>query len=501
KPMNRPNILLIMADQQRADALGIHRPWLKTPALDRLANEGLSVNRCYPPTPVCLPCRASMATGQFPSTHGARHNESGLPLDYPVTSASAFQRAGYFTHMIGKSHISSVHNPSSPESAPDIYNFAHYRQWHGPWYGFERADINVGHSTEKHAASMHYGAWLEDRGVDIQKYFGIGAYTDYGTWDLPEEHHSSTWVAETSIASMRQACTEGRPFFQWVNFQDPHNPCMVPEPWASMYRDAPIPDHGFFDGEPESFQQKPAFYQELLEQPGEYACRPSDPGLPGVSNTSSFDWPPDKVRENAAHYYGMVSLIDKHVGRMLDALDSLGIAENTIVIYASDHGDLLGDHGLFWKGVAAFEESMRVPFLVRAPGVIPAGRSTDALHSLLDVYPTLLELIGARAPRTFEGLSQREVWTGKAESVRDSVVVEEQPADTDFVQRILIDEQYKTVYYAGRPLGELYDMKRDPNQIHNLWQVDEYRAVRDERIRVILDRELRRTRPNRIGES
>ena len=261
--MTKPNILLLFADQMRFDCLGAVNSAIKTPNLDKLAARGLLAERAYSPAAVCLPCRASLITGVYPSTHGASYNLASLPETGGPFIAEDLGKAGYYTHIVGKSHFTSCHDPTSKESDPFIHNREYYRSWFGPWYGFERADIAIGHTVEKNACGMHYGAWLEDQGVDLGKYFGNHGYEDFGAWDLPEEYSNSAWTALTTIDGIDRARDRDQPFFIWANFQDPHNPCVVPEPWASMYDPNEIPEFGFKQGEPECFADKPPFYQEM----------------------------------------------------------------------------------------------------------------------------------------------------------------------------------------------------------------------------------------------
>lgn len=489
------NLLFLMSDQQRWDTLGALNPAIKTPHLDRLAAEGTLFERAYPPCPVCLPCRTSLVTGQYPSTHRACNNHNELPENVTPTLGTVFRERGYYTHIIGKSHFSNCHDPLTHESAPHIHNREYFRRWKGPWYGFERADISIGHTTEKHACGMHYGVWLEDRGVDTDKYFGRTGYEQFGAWDLPEEHHSSKWVADTTLAAMEAAGARGQPFLIWANFQDPHNPCMVPEPWASMYDPDAIPKFGFKPGEPECFADKPALYRDLLDQPGGYACNPGDPDLPGPGNVCHLDWTPEQVQQNAASYYGMVSLMDHHIGRILRAIDERGEAENTLVVFSSDHGDLLGDHGLWWKSLVAYDESIRVPLLARLPRRIPAGTRVASLQSLLDLFPTFCRFAGVPAPLECEGLDQSAIWTGESSAARDTVVIEERPYDTDWNERIIVTDTHKLVYYAGRDEGELYDLAKDPHHVRNLWTDAEHAGLKESLIRRILDHEMNKARP------
>jgi uncharacterized sulfatase len=485
-----------MSDQQRWDTLGSVNPRIRTPHLDALAASGMRMDRAYAPTPVCLPCRASILTGQHSSTNGAMHNHSQLRTDYTPRLSDLLRGQGYYTHMIGKSHLMCCHDPKSLESAPHIHNLDYFRKWRGPWYGFEHADICIGHTTEKHACGMHYGAWLQDQGVDLGRYFGNTAYEQYGAWDLPEKYHSSTWIADVTVAAMRRAAGEGRPFFLWTLFQDPHNPCMVPEPWASMYRPDEMPAFGFKQGEPECFDRKPPFYREVLRQSGPYAARPEDAELPGTGNVSHLAWSQRQVRENAACYYGMVSLMDKHIGRILDELRRSGMAENTLVIFTSDHGDLLGDHGLWWKSMVCYDESIRVPLIASMPGRIAGGNTSRAFVSLVDLLPTICDFAGVDVPSVCEGVSQRGVWEGRENSVRDHVVVEERPYDSDFAERIIVTDTHKLAFYANRPYGELYDLAADPDHVDNLWDDPSSQPIRHELIERILSHEMLKCRPS-----
>ena len=496
----QPNFLLLFSDQQRWDALGVQQPWLATPHLDRLAGEGTLFERAYAPTPVCLPSRASTLTGQLSSTHGAANNFCYLPESWSPLLPALLAAAGYRTHIIGKSHLNAIYDSASPESLPFIADRQRFSQWHGPWYGFERADLCVGHTTEPVAPHMHYGVWLDERGVDVDRYFGSTPYDGAGAWDLPAEHHVSSWVSEVTTRALEAHAEAGEPFFLWVNFPDPHNPWFAPEPWASMYLgdDVPLPIPHVDAEELRHLDDKPAFYRDLHEQRGPYACRPSDPALANASNVSSLDMDDERLRRTIATYYGMTSMVDHHVGVILDRLDALGLAEDTVVVFTSDHGELLGDHGLWWKGLVAYEETMRVPFIVRAPGRVPAGARSTALQSHVDLAPTFCDLASVEPHADFDGVSQADTWQGRADGARRCVVVEERPAGPAWEQRILITERHKLVTYAGTGEGELYDLHDDPGQVRNRWNDPSARALRDE-LRLELDRQPHGVTPPRIS--
>ena len=493
--MKKPlNILFLCTDQQRFDALGVVNPAIKTPNLDRLAQTGLHLPQAYSPTPVCLPCRASLVTGQFPSTHRATCNSSYLPEDYPFQVATPLRQAGYRTHFIGKSHLSNCHDPKSKESAPQIHDREYYRQWHGPWYGFEHATLNIGHSTESHACGMHYGVWLEDQGIDTDRYFGNTEYTDYGAWDLPGEFHNSRWVADQTIDSMTRSQKEGKPFYIWSNFQDPHNPCMVPEPWASMYDPREVPFQGLTPEDQKALEEKPRFYREVLEKPGPYAAQPSDPGLPGAGDIASLDYTDEQARECVAAYYGMVSLLDHHVGRIIDWLEEKGLRENTLIVFTSDHGDCLGDHGYWFKSMVTYDESMRVPLLASCPGLLPEGRTNGEIHNLLDLFPTLFTLADIPVPSYLEGRDLSATWREPRETVTGEAVVEEKPFRTDWNKRSLVTPDFVIAFYANRSYGELYDREKDPQRWRNLWNHPDYQSVKAELLTRLLSLECNKSK-------
>jgi uncharacterized sulfatase len=186
--------------------------------------------------------------------------------------------------------------------------------------------------------------------------------------------------------------------------------------------------------------------------------------------------------------------MDHHIGRILDALDAAGQRENTLIVFTADHGDVLGDHGYWFKSLVSYEESIRVPFLVSYPGHIPAGGQTDALQNLVDLAPTFLDYAGGTTPVEFEGVDQRSAWEG-AGAVRQDTIVEERPYNTDWNERILVTPTHKLVYFAGRTYGELYDMVADPHQITNLWDDPAHAAMKQAMIARILDHEMNKARP------
>ena len=470
------NILLITSDQQRPDTIGCRNPSIRTPNLDRLAREGILFDRAYTVNPVCTPSRCTILTGQYPSRHGCFHVGTNLPDDYGPTVAHQLGEAGYHTALLGKAHFKACKDPESFESAPRVHDLDFFRDWSGPYFGFERAKLVIGHTSEPHAGGMNYGAWLADQGIRLTDHFGIHNYDHYGPWSLPEEYHGSRWVADETMAAIDVAQERGQPFFAWASFQDPHNPYVTPEPWASMYRSGDMASPIIREGE---MEDKPPFYQALMD--GQFYG--DDPGLQDRAWGDVKIRPemgPEETRRLRAVYSGMVSLMDHHIGRIIDRLEARGLLDETLVVFTSDHGDYLGDHGLWGKGLPTYEEMQRVPFVVRHPACKTPGQTSRALQSLVDVEATSLAAAGRQAGIGSQGISQLEAWSDAGTAPRDWALVEFRPGHGAFYQRTYIEDRHKLVEYEGRDYGELYDLTEDPNQFQNLYDDRGFRSVQQD---------------------
>jgi arylsulfatase A-like enzyme len=476
----RPNVLLITSDQQHWSALGVLNPKIKTPNLDRLAREGTRFDRAYCPSPVCSPSRSSIITGQYPSTHGCWTIGVKLAEDIP-TVGERFQEQGYDTSLIGKAHfqpLASTPEQTSIECQPTLRDLDFWRDFSGPWYGFEHIEVARMHADEAHAG-QHYGIWMEEEGLaNWRDYFqeyppDPDAPKREHAWNLPEEYHYTTWTAERTIANVERAVAEGKPFFSWASFHDPHPPYLVPAPWASMYDPDDMEPGTLTPGELDSMPRHFGLTQE--ERPDYSAWHESGFGNHGFHSHLVDN---AQLRKDMAIYYGMVSFMDHQIGRILDALDRLGIADNTIVVFSTDHGHFLGQHGLFYKGAFHYEDLIRLPFIVRAPGKVPAGAESTALQSLVDLAPTFLDAIGAPVPGVMQGVSQWDVWQGKAESAREWAMVENRHQPTKLSLRTLVTDRYKLTVYRGSQDGELFDLLDDPQELQNRWSDPEYAGVR-----------------------
>ncbi len=485
-----PNILLITSDQQHWHTLGVLNDEIETPNLDRLAAQGTRFDRTYCPNPTCTPTRASIVTGKSPSQHGAWSLGTKLSEEEHVVGED-FSAAGYETALIGKGHfqpLDSTEEFESIEAYPTLHDFDFWREFTGPYYGFDHVELNRNHTDEAHVG-QHYALWMESQGfTEWRDHFREptgNREAQRGRWSLPEEYHYNTWIAERTGAMLESYQREDAPFFLWASFPDPHPSYLVPEPWDEQYDPAaltvPQKQPGEHDANPPHFQ----LTQE--EDPDFSDWRESGFGLHGFQSHlhDAMD-----MAENIAIYYGMISFTDKYVGRILDRLDALGLAEDTIVIYTSDHGHFYGHHGLRAKGPFHYEDLIRVPFLVRYPDVIPNGETSSALQSLTDLAPTMLSFADIDVPREMTGVDQAAVWRGERDRARDHVVVENRHEPTSIHLKTYVEDRYKLTRYYRREYGELFDLETDPAEHHNRWDDPDYEAEKARLTRELLFAEM-----------
>jgi len=478
-----PNFLIICTDQMRADHMGCAgNPVIRTPHLDALAAQGVNLSRAYVNCPLCMPGRATLFTGLTPRGHRVRTN--GIPLDpsFP-TVPGALTEAGYQTGSIGKIHLSVFGYGQRPDLSllppdrfPEIID--HWKAGRiehvpVPYFGLQHLEITVGHGTEVYG---DYGVWLQREQPDKWQLLQstpagpsrLGA-EGCGTFPLEERYHHTAYVADRTIAYLRQH--EGdQPFYLMCSFPDPHHPYYPPSPWDRMVSPEEVVPPVNREGELDDLAP---FFREIYERSLQLSGRSRPTKMVQAHRL-----------EILAYTYGMVSLIDRHVGRILDALDELDISDNTVVVFLSDHGDMMGDHGLLNKGPFHFEGLLRVPMIWRWPSRFRPAAS-PALVSLLDVPPTILELAGVAIPEGFaspEAPQQPPAWpgrslagllAGRADTVQDSVVIENDEDYLGLRLRTLITRTHKITTYTGHrgpePYGELFDLANDPHELHNLW--------------------------------
>lgn len=478
----KPNILLITSDQQHWNTIGAFNPEIHTPNLDRLVREGTTFTRAYCPNPTCTPTRASIITGMYPSQHGAWTLGTKL-LEDRHTAGDDLTAHGYRTALVGKAHFQptrATEQYSSLESIPLLQDLEFWRQFNDTFYGFDHVELARNHTNE-FLVGQHYALWMEEQGCpDWRSYFlpptGTMDRSIAYTWPIPEKYHYNTWIAERTNALLEQYEENDEPFFLWASFFDPHPDYLVPEPWASMYDPDKLTLPEAVPGEHEN--NPPHFRLTQQASPDFAPWKESGFAIHGYHSHQRYSV--QEQRRNMATYYGMVSMMDKYIGRILDKLDELGLADNTIVVFTTDHGHFFGHHGLHFKGGFHYEDLIKLPFIVRYPGRVPAGRSSAAMQSLVDLAPTFLSLAGIPVPRTMTGVDQSRVWLGEQSAARDHVLCEFRHEPTTIHQKTYVNERYKITVYYNQTYGELFDLEDDPQELHNLWDEPGYVQLKSE---------------------
>lgn len=475
--MNRPNFLLISADQQRGDCLGVEGRRIKTPHLDRLAAAGTRFTGAITPCVVCQPARASVLTGQLCRTHGVHDN--GIDLDPAIGErgfAGTLGAAGYDTAFFGKAHFSTYHTfAATGTGTPECLksSAAYGSDWFGPYMGFGHVEMMlVGHNwfpPEMPPRGQHYERWFHADGRGAEK---LAAYRSNAgdtkgaaqTWhsELPVAWHNSTWTADRAIDWLKRE--HDQPFCAWVSFPDPHHPFDCPEPWSRLHdpADVDLPAH-----RRRTFEGRPWWHEKvLIAEPG------GDPAAAELRKSYSRipEQTDEQLREIIANTFGQIALIDHNVGRILIALDEAGLADNTVVIYFSDHGDWLGDHGLVLKGPMHYEGLLRVPLIVRGPR-LPAGKVVDQPVSTIDLGPTMYDLAGAAPGLTQHGASLRPLIEG--DGTREFALNEWEllPGRAGVALSLCTvrTRTHKLTIDTASGAGELYDLGADPGELRNLF--------------------------------
>ena len=507
----RPNIVLITSDQQRADCNGFENPAVRTPHIDRLARDGVRFSACITPNLVCQPSRASILTGMLPLTHGVWDN--GVDLDPRVGErgfAGTLARSGYRTAFVGKAHFATKAT-FAPTGTPECNKSqAKYGpNWFGPYMGFEHVELCVlGHMHRTRPLERppmgHYERWFLGRGRDEEGVALWAASTRpeiaaAQTWHsaLPAAWHTSTWVGDRAIDVLRRHESD-KPLALWISFPDPHHPFDCPEPWNLMYdaRSVTLPKHRTPD-----LDRRPWWHRASLESTPQL----KDPAMLKFRAEGSRVPPQTdaQLAEMTANYYGMISLIDHNVGRILSALDECGMADDTLVVYTTDHGDMLGNHGLYLKGPTPYEDLLRVTMVMRGPGVV-AERVIDEPVSTLDLAATFYQYAGVAAPQDIQSRSLMNFLSGRPESravAYSEWHVHPSRCGVGLQLRTVRTKTHKCTFELGSGAGELYDLANDPNEMDNLFDDPARAKVRKELHDMMVERpgRLRDDLPEPIG--
>jgi arylsulfatase A-like enzyme len=484
----RPNILLITSDQQRGDCFGFEGRKVKTPHLDLMARSGTRFSACITPNNVCQPARASILTGLLPLTHGVWDNR--VDLDPSVGAGGfggRFAQAGYATGFIGKAHFATKHT-FAPTGTPECeFNMQDYApHWRGPYMGFEHVELVVeGHNRnlpQKPPGGQHYEHWYYKDGLGDSKneLYLKKLAPDVGaaqTWHsaLPPAWHNSSWIGNQTIEFIRD--NKHRPFLAWASFPDPHHPFDAPDPWSRMHHpdEVDLPVHRVKD-----LERRPWWHKASLEgkpqlaRPDMAAHREKGSRVPAQTD--------EQLRHLIANYYGMISLIDHNVGRLLGALEDYGVADNTLVVYTTDHGDWLGDHGLLLKGPMMYEGLLRVGMIFSGPGV-SRGRIVADPVATTDLAATFYDYCGVDAGRDLHSRSLRPL-IENTNAGRDFAYNEWKlhPSRTGLALdlRCVRTRNAKLTLELSSGAGELYHLGNDPHEMDNLFGNADYAPLQKE---------------------
>jgi arylsulfatase A-like enzyme len=438
--MVRPNVLLLVQDQLRHDAV-VDPALCSTPTMDRLRAEGTWFDRCYTPTALCSPARSTIFTGLYP--HGTRvlRNVIGplaaveeLPLDVP-TIAEILREAGYRTGYAGKWHLGGDAADRGFEDTAmtdSDLNTERFRPFWGPF--------------RDHAPSAYFNRTAAGQNV-------MPVYND----EPVAEEDTPAWEVQDRIrAFLRTYAEADEPFFLAASFFEPHWPYVLPERYLHMYDPASIEPWASFH---DDFEGKPATMDRCMR----------------LGGTEATGW--DVWSRIVAYYFGSVSWTDHLMGLVVDELDALGLGASTVVIATCDHGDMAGSHRQFNKGAYLYEETYRIPLVVRWPGTVPAGAQHDGFTSLIDVTPTILDATGAAPTGPLHGRSLLPVAAGEAGG-RDAVYCQYHGDELGaYDQRMIRQGDWKLIAHRDDPT-ELYDLAADPAELHNLAEVPEHGATR-----------------------
>jgi arylsulfatase len=459
-----PNVVHFFVDQMRFDCIGAFGAVpIRTPALDRLVNRGVAFENAFSPCPVCIPARCSMIHGQYPHHTGCYEN-GVMPSDGRHSFMDTLGRHGYRTHGVGKCHFTpdplALRGFPSRETQeeiplnPESDDYLTYLRAHG----FE-------HVIDPHGARgpMYYIPQVSQ---------------------MPAHLHPTQWVGDRSVGFIRDAASRDEPWYLFSSFVHPHPPFAPPAPWYKMYGidDVPLPHI------PAGSDQL-LTYTNRAQNRYKYRDQGSDLNL---------------VRMIRAYYYASISFIDYQVGRVMAELESLGLVDNTLVIFTGDHGEYLGDYGSFGKR-GMHDVSARVPFVAAMPGVFDGGKLVRQPVSLVDIAPTILEAVGADHTRTgthqLDGIPLQTVVSGSAERTTvfsqisftpdvdgtnpNAAFHGDSPVPSDDVRAahstyMAVNEGLKYVYSATDDREFLFDRKSDPHETGNRAHAPGYRSKLEE---------------------
>lgn len=464
---NRPNIVMILADQWAAASVGAYGCGVPnvSPHLDQLAESGVVYERHYTPIPICGPSRNALLNGRSPMVSGMIANDVEPRADTPFFTHD-LRAAGYRTVGVGKFHFTPHTN--YPPTTLEHLGFDHVEVTedtrHGPWLDWIAAE-HPEYFKRALATTwpMPYMSSLPPDGRDatVEWELARSEHLDpllrppfrriFHPSPLPAELHQSSWIANRAIANLDKLATTDAPFFLYVSFVDPHDPYQPPEPWASRFdwRTMPKPI-------PQEWDRRSGPWQYARFQDTKFE----------LDTFGDETW----ARLRAA-YFASCAFVDDQVGRLLRSLEEHGLKDDTIIVFTTDHGDVIGDHGLLMKGSWHYDKTIRCPLIISGPGIAQGARF-GGLTSHLDMRPFVLHVAGLDVPP-----SEGQVLPTSPEGVAADpghhwIVVETNTsyvAPADQVRTLISADGWRLTVFCDQNYGELFNLNKDPTEQHNLY--------------------------------
>ena len=450
----RPNIIFIITDQQRFDTIAaLGYDFMDTPNLDRLVKEGVSFTGCHVTAASCAPARASLFKGYFPHTTGILKNADRWRRSW----IELLNESGYHCTNVGKMHTWPFETPLGFDERYVVENKDRYlegRYYFDEWDKALRFRGLVKQQRELYRKLDDYA----DR---------LGAFE----WELPEDTHPDNFVGDMACWWLdAHPNTEPKPLFLQIGFPGPHPPYDPVMRYAEPYLEKELP---LYEVSQEELENQPPPFQELRDHNSKID---HDSVIMPLQPTQ------EQRHRQRAYYCANVTMIDEKVGQIVDSLDRNGYLDNSVIIFTSDHGDCLTDHGHSQKWTM-YDLITQIPLIVWSPGRFPAGHVVESLCQQMDLGPTILDLAGIETPDTMEAITmlpamKGEAWDGRpyvyAEQAKDGILTH-----ADFMTMVR-SERWKIVQFLDEAYGQLFDMKNDPQEVNNLWDCPDHQNAKQE---------------------
>lgn len=453
----RPNILWVCTDQQRFDTLqGLSNDRIRTPNLAKFMADAVTFTNVFVQTPICSPSRGSFLTGRYPHSTGLRANGQYIRASELLVPRILADN-NYTCGLAGKLHLAPCAG-GRLETEERIHDGYSLFEW-----SHDLSETWPGHNAWRN--------WLGQQGVTLPP------FPKAHVWGMPidPKYTQTAWCAKVATDFMR--ANRGKPWMMSVNIFQPHHPFFPTEEYLHRYDAKQMPDPAYKEGE---LDNKTPFQQ--LDHKAAY----------GGTALSFVNTSAEEHRVIKAAYYAMIEQVDTEMGHMLQALEETGQADNTIVIFMSDHGEMLGDHGIYLKGPYFYDCLTRVPLIIRWPGHFQAGHKVDALVEMVDLAPTLLEAAGIPLPVGVQGRSLMPLLTGQSDTHRDSVYMEFYNANFTYSIPPMITSvrtaEWKLNYCDHAQYGELYDLHNDPGEFNNVWNEAHHKDTQQQMMQLLLTR-------------